>query len=637
MDARLAAGLAIGAALVFPAGAGATTYCVSKPSCAAAGGATMAGVQEALTAAQSQPGPDRVEIGPGSFKANPSFSYSGTGTNSVDIVGFGIDQTELLPPDTSGSGTSTLSLSGSPSSTVSDLIVRTRSGSGGGAENTGLNLTGTARRVHASASEGSAVRLQAGSTLLDSRVVGFSISAFVRAVAAGPGSTVERCEIDSSHTGVHLLSGSATVARSHITGAFGVFAEGSFLTVDNSIVHPTPHSTVFVGLTATGSASVVARHVTIDGRDKADGIGASAQTSGANQLSRVTVQSSVITRTPTALRRNAGSGGSAEVVARNSNYDPAKVSSGTGAGTIDQSAGNVNVAPGFLDGNAGDYRLRADSPMVDRGAAESPDGVPTADYAGAARAVEGDGDGKATPDIGAFEFVSQPPHAELTGPDSVEAGHSLAFSGGTSSDPDPGDALTNTWNTQGPGLAKLLRAAATATGPDLTQAFPAPGAATVALTVTDRAGRTDTATKTVTVVDTTLPGIAGFKTTNKAFAVGSKSTPLTIAKVKRGTKFQFALSEPSAVAIEIQRLIRGRLVGKKCRASARKGKRCKVYKRVGILRRPGALGPNSVAFSGRLDSKALAVGSYRALITATDASNNTSQAGKLSFRVVRAR
>jgi streptogramin lyase len=137
--------------------------------------------------------------------------------------------------------------------------------------------------------------------------------------------------------------------------------------------------------------------------------------------------------------------------------------------------------------------------------------------------------------------------------------------------------------------------------------------------------------------DRTRPAFQGrVSISRRRFSVGRAPTPFTIAQAARsGTQFRFALSEPARVTVKIERKARGRRVRGKCRAKARSGRRCTLWKSAGrSLTRQGLQGPNAIAFSGRLGRKALALGSYRALITATDAAGNRSRTAKLGFTIV---
>jgi len=73
-----------------------------------------------------------------------------------------------------------------------------------------------------------------------------------------------------------------------------------------------------------------------------------------------------------------------------------------GCGSPDGLDGNLSLDPKFVDAAAGDFHLRADSPLIDAG---SDTGAPATDFDGDERPHDGDEDGVATVDIGFDEAV----------------------------------------------------------------------------------------------------------------------------------------------------------------------------------------------------------------------------------------
>ena len=69
------------------------------------------------------------------------------------------------------------------------------------------------------------------------------------------------------------------------------------------------------------------------------------------------------------------------------------------------------------------------------------------------------------------------------------------------------------------------------------------------------------------------------------------------------------------------------------RYAASPAQRCFRYTTVGTLRRSGAKGLNRIRFTGRIGKHALRPGSYRAVISATDAASNRSAPHRARFRV----
>jgi hypothetical protein len=89
-------------------------------------------------------------------------------------------------------------------------------------------------------------------------------------------------------------------------------------------------------------------------------------------------------------------------------------------------------------------------------------------------------------------------------------------------------------------------------------------------------------------------------------------------RVKRGTAFAFALNRDAAVAIRIDRLVKGR----KARVVSR-------------LKRTAAAGANRMSFSGHVGRRLLRPGTYRARFSAVDTTGNRSTPQAVRFRIVR--
>jgi hypothetical protein len=141
--------------------------------------------------------------------------------------------------------------------------------------------------------------------------------------------------------------------------------------------------------------------------------------------------------------------------------------------------------------------------------------------------------------------------------------------------------------------------------------------------------------------DTTKPSISGFKVSNKRFAAGGAGAGLSARRkaAPKGTTFAFRLSEAASVRLVIEARTSGRRVGKACRARSRanaKKKLCTRYVRRGALVSTGRAGAGTIRFTGRVRTKALPRGAYRASIIATDAAKNVSVTRTVTFTIVAA-
>ena len=140
------------------------------------------------------------------------------------------------------------------------------------------------------------------------------------------------------------------------------------------------------------------------------------------------------------------------------------------------------------------------------------------------------------------------------------------------------------------------------------------------------------------------PRISRLRLTNDPFVVARARTPISgsaarrvTGRHRRGTALEYTLSEAATVRIAISRRLPGRRRGGRCVATSprlRRGAGCTRSVARGSLTRTSHAGPNTVAFSGRIGSKALAPGAYQATLTAVDGAGRRSSPRTVRFTIV---
>jgi hypothetical protein len=138
--------------------------------------------------------------------------------------------------------------------------------------------------------------------------------------------------------------------------------------------------------------------------------------------------------------------------------------------------------------------------------------------------------------------------------------------------------------------------------------------------------------------------VSGFKLAPSRFPVAPAATPTDALAASRrplaprGSRFRFTLSEPADARTLIERAP-GRRLGSRSDTPSRKVPErysCTHYQRAGtIIPNRLSAGPNTIPFSGRIGTWALAPGAYRATVTATDPAANRSTPTRATFTIVR--
>jgi hypothetical protein len=398
---RLLLPLAVLAASALPAAAAdATTYCVSKPACAAiSGNLTAPTLKGAIDAAAAHAGQDAIELGAGTFPYPGSLPRVASSNDISAIAGMGQGTTHVAE------GAAGALEVDDPGTLVSDLTVDVVAGNSSNA----LVLTGagaTARRVTVSgpADAGDAIGLYGGAVLdhvtVDVPTTGGGMQAAY--VYGTGGATIT----DSSFTGAYGLRvndlGTTTIRNVRTQAPVAPFELDSGTLDADGLLVTAPASAssgelveIYTGATATATL----RHATLVTQAGVEGIALTAD--GAGSHASLTARDLVIAGPGTAIERQQLAGGTATLNLAYSSYDAAKVTGVAGLPGLTDLA--LPADPGFVDAASGDYALRAGSPLIDRGEPSLPAGAATTDLAGGPRVAGG------RTDIGAYEYAPLPP------------------------------------------------------------------------------------------------------------------------------------------------------------------------------------------------------------------------------------
>jgi len=424
------------AALWLATGASATVYCVddtpgeladngSVDASCETGKATIA---EAVTAANSHAGADSVLIGPGEFTLAPSgnigvYYYSTEAANTLVLRGSGAGKTHLTMGSTSGYSTG-LWLYAPAGSKVGDLELTIPANSDGMGDVGAIIASGLVAEDLVvdgpAATNATGVRLGAGTPSLRHSTVEMPIAASPtdNAVAStDSGATKVVDSWVSGDMGAVGSGGTVTVERTTVDARIGVTTDSGAIVVRDSLIQLGNRNSSTGVNAANFNASNSPIQATVDGVTIVGGasnsVGVRAQADNGEEATSVTVTSTEIEGPLRPLQVLADKGRTASLSVSHSNLDAALVqvngdlAAGGETGTAHYEETEVtDLAPGFADAAAGDYRLAEGSALIDRGDPAAPP-AEELDLDGRARALSGTCAAAVAPrrDVGAYELA----------------------------------------------------------------------------------------------------------------------------------------------------------------------------------------------------------------------------------------
>lgn len=547
------------AAWMLPATAAhAAVYCVHAPVACPGTPVTPDKIQSAIDDAVATPADDEVWIGPGTFNNEPFDLPATTTGGALLLKGSGPDETILT---SSGPSSSTRPQVLDAEATVSDLQIQVPG------TLTGLIVTrGTAQNVLVTGTgAATGVTLSQGGRLLGSTVALTAPSSVgVLTTPSGDGtvadSTIGACTGVANHS-----AGTTTVQRTQVAASTGFDADLGAMVVDSSLFQfdpaltCTPNAAVLLRGSAASPRSVRVTNLTAVGGGQAGTAGIRLQRDSGASTMTAEILSSVITGFAATLVRTTATADAAPTATISASaIDEASAAAAEYLAGAEPNLDNPVL--GFVDDVGGDYRLTAESELVDRGEATGPAGSSLTDLDGNAREIEGKPLVNGTTprrDMGAYEYVPGLPTVTASAaPPTAFTDELMTFE--AAGDPgDVGEDITYEW---------AFDDGTTATGDIVDKAFATAGDHLATVTATDASGWTTTADVTVAITQAPPPDPEPepepepdpvvFATTDEPTVVPSETTPTPVVPIFRGPSVGFtrraaALDDRGHVGIRV--------------------------------------------------------------------------------------
>jgi hypothetical protein len=401
----------------------ADTFCVEHSGCPALDH-NFTKIQEAIVAADANdptsgvPSPDTILVGDGVFHEAVEDGFD----NPVDIVGSGPRREgkgTLIERDP-GNNLRTVQLGvaiGGRDSTIKDLSIQVASGD----QNEGLLVSGDVEGVEVIAATTPSPPTRSRGMYVEGNGATKVTDSSVDLPSGSLGLLLHLANVeDSTVRATTGVSGAATIHGSTIEANVG--AQPSELIFEDCVMRISGANGVAFQVIGEGFNSferLKARHVTVLGDSDPSSLAvlsrAAASASSSNGA-EVEIRNSIIRGFGTNFRRSGTNSGiytgAANLTVAYSDYDKLiPVEDNGGEGSFDESTGNISADPGFR--SATDPHLAPGSALIDAGDPAFPDESgfqpeSTLDFDGLPRKIDGNGDGVARTDIGAFEFRPQP-------------------------------------------------------------------------------------------------------------------------------------------------------------------------------------------------------------------------------------